>query len=74
MWTLDGRDRTITVLQHTHRCLTMQTCSISAAPCSLGLSLTHTNANAIRLRQQQGKQGGAYGICGVLVVDEIHLA
>lgn len=37
VWTLDGRDRTITVLQHAHRCLTMQTSSISYSL----LSLTH---------------------------------
>lgn len=73
MWTLDGRGRTITVLQHTYRCLTIQTCSISVTPCSLCLFF-QTHTNAIRHRQQQGKQGGAYGICGVLVVDEIHLA
>lgn len=40
MWTLHGRDRTITALQHAHSCLTIQTCSISVTPCSL--SLFHT--------------------------------
>lgn len=47
MWTLDGGDRTITVLQHTYRCLTIQTCSISVTPCSIRLAFRH--------RQQQGK-------------------
>lgn len=62
MWTLDGTDGAIIALQ----ARTKQTCTISITLCSLRL----LHADKYHHSQQQGKQGGAYGFCGVLVVDE----